>query len=305
MIYQLENNCWILSNTENTDNDKQAAALFRIDETEQINAFLPINHELAKSSLANLSFSFDRSENIDYMGFLYLQQDELSGTNEKMIICETTGKLLFLHSGADHMTSVLAQILSDVNEEKKGLGLLLCSFMEKMVAGHIKTHEIIEDQISSLEKSFLTSEKKQGPGEILILRKNLITFKRYYEQLQNILDDIQENEYNLIDEHTMRYFSVFTRRIERLYQNILILRDYVTQVRESYEAETDLKLNNIMRIFTVVTVIFLPLTLIAGWYGMNLKMPEYQWAWSYPAVLAVSIFVVVFSVVYFKKNKWF
>jgi magnesium transporter len=60
-----------------------------------------------------------------------------------------------------------------------------------------------------------------------------------------------------------------------------------------------------MKTFTVMTSIFLPLTLIVGWYGMNLKIPEYDWDYGYPFVIAISIVVAVITLIYFKKKKWF
>ncbi len=119
----------------------------------------------------------------------------------------------------------------------------------------------------------------------------------------HILDDIQEAKCSPIDQENANVFGFYARRVERLQKNVLVLREYVIQVRESYEAETDISLNRMMRLFTVVTVIFLPLTLIAGWYGMNLKMPEYHWLWSYPAVIAVSVLIVVLTIIIFKKEK--
>lgn len=131
-----------------------------------------------------------------------------------------------------------------------------------------------------------------------------MALKRYYEQLMNVLDAMQESEHGLLDGHAMR-FRLYFGRVDRLYHSVLNLRDYVTQVRESYQAEVDISLNNIMKIFTVITAIFLPLTLIVGWYGMNLNMPEYAWAWSYPMVIALCVAVVLFCIAYFKKHKWF
>ena len=89
--------------------------------------------------------------------------------------------------------------------------------------------------------------------------------KRYYEQFLNLLDVVTENENNIFDGKTLRSFKMLSRRMERSYQNVLNLREAVTQIRESYEAEVDISLNTTMKVFTVVTTIFLPLTLIAGW----------------------------------------
>ena len=98
---------------------------------------------------------------------------------------------------------------------------------------------------------------------------------------------------------------MLSRRTERSYQNILNLRESVTQVRESYEAEVDISLNTTMKVFTVVTTIFLPLTLIVGWYGMNFAIPEYHWKHGYAMVILLSILCVLACIAFFKKRKWF
>ena len=95
------------------------------------------------------------------------------------------------------------------------------------------------------------------------------------------------------------------RRTERRFQNVLNLRESVTQVRESYEAEVDISLNTTMKIFTVVTTIFLPLTLIVGWYGMNFDMPEYGWENGYLFVSIISVLFLSAGILFFRKKKWF
>lgn len=132
-----------------------------------------------------------------------------------------------------------------------------------------------------------------------------MVLKRYYEQLSDIAEDICENENELIREKTMKFFRIFQSRVERLYQEVLNLRDYITQVREAYQAQVDINLNNIMKLFTVITAIFLPLTLIVGWYGMNLQMPEYGWRFGYPVIIGISAAVVAGVIIYFKRKKWF
>ena len=77
------------------------------------------------------------------------------------------------------------------------------------------------------------------------------------------------------------------------------------QLRDLYKAHLDIKQNRIMTVLTVVTTIFMPLTLIAGWYGMNFHfMPELNWKWSYPVVIIISIAIAVGSLLFFKKKKW-
>jgi magnesium transporter len=84
-----------------------------------------------------------------------------------------------------------------------------------------------------------------------------------------------------------------------------MLQEYSVQVREAYHAQLEYDLNKIMKMFTVVTTVFLPLTLIVGWYGMNFTtMPELTWKYGYLAVIIMSLAVIVFCMIIFKKKKF-
>ena len=163
----------------------------------------------------------------------------------------------------------------------------------------------IEKEIMDLEQALIATGKRDCVSEIISLRKRLMVLKKYYEQFLNVLDILVENENGIFDGKTLRSFKMLYRRTERRFQNVLNLREYVTQVRESYEAEVDISLNTTMKIFTVVTTIFLPLTLIVGWYGMNLKMPEYGWKYGYLFVGLLSLTCIAGIIIFFKRKKWF
>ena len=161
----------------------------------------------------------------------------------------------------------------------------------------------IESSIATLEEQVLSGVEKDFTIEIIKLRKQLLYLKRYYEPLIDIAEDLEENENGLIDAGAIRYFKMLINRIQRLNSNVIHLRDYVTQVREAYQAQQDIKLNNIMKLFTVITTIFMPLTLIVGWYGMNFAhMPELKSIYGYPSVIGLSLIVVAVCLVYFKRH---
>ena len=97
----------------------------------------------------------------------------------------------------------------------------------------------------------------------------------------------------------------FTERVARLHSEALMLREYAGQIQDSYRAQVDIKQNKIMKTLTVVTTIFLPLSLIAGWYGMNFSnMPELHWAGGYPMVILLSLLIVTGCVILFKKKRF-
>ena len=216
-------------------------------------------------------------------------------------VCIRSNLLLVFSKEPEEME----RLLSFAPIQGMTLSRLFCNLLEKLTDGHVQLHESIELEVADLENALLTTKKRDCVREIIGLRRRLMALKRFYEQTLLALDEMEENENDLFDEHAMRFFRLYSARVDRLYHSAMNLRDYVTQVRESYQAEVDISLNNIMKIFTVITAIFLPLTLIVGWYGMNLHMPEYDWAGMYPLVILASVAVVVIEIIYFKKNKWF
>ena len=133
----------------------------------------------------------------------------------------------------------------------------------------------------------------------------LLRLKRYYEQLDSIFDELAENDNGLLGKQNTRRFANLGNRMERYLNAVQSLRESVAQLREAYQSQLSIQQNDLMKIFTVVTAVFLPLTLLAGWYGMNFaNMPELQWKYGYPAVILMSVGIVAALVIYFKKKKW-
>ena len=304
-MYIINSGSWHESSSGFTDSIDLKVCMINADDIPQLDQTYELDNSNILKCLQRKAFTFDHHDSIDYIGVLFLDKNNLNETGDKVCICTGDNLLVFVYDNTDYSNTIVREFIASPVGVKPSISNLFITFIEKTIIGHIEQHEMIEDEIALLENAFLTDRKNIGPGRILVLQKKLLVFKRFYEQLQHVLDDVQETKFNLIDEDNMRLFTLFTRRIDRLLKNVLVLREYVTQVRESYEAETDISLNRIMRLFTVVTVIFLPLTLIVGWYGMNLKMPEYNWSWSYPLVIIVSVIIVVLTILFFRKNKWF
>ena len=183
----------------------------------------------------------------------------------------------------------------------------LASFFQALMGNDVYELEKIENSITELEDRILT-DKHMNAGRsdaIIFLRRELLKMKRYYEQLSFVLSELADNESDTLPPELQKHFAVVDRRADYLLNFVLHLREYTTQVREAYQAQIDIEQNQIMKFFTVITTVFLPLTLIVGWYGMNFKMPEYEWEWGYIGVIAISVVIVIASIVIFKKKKWF
>lgn len=89
-------------------------------------------------------------------------------------------------------------------------------------------------------------------------------------------------------------------------ENAQNLREYSLQIRELYQTQIQMRQNKVMQLLTVVTTIFMPLTLLTGWYGMNFdRMPELHWEFGYAVVIGISVILVIVEIWYFKKKGWF
>ena len=135
-------------------------------------------------------------------------------------------------------------------------------------------------------------------------RRELWQLRRKYDLMGMILSQLISNGNGLLSERGVKYMSVLDSASDKILSGISGLSDYIAQVQDEYQSMLDYRLNSIMKVFTVVTSVFMPLTLIAGWYGMNFDIPEFSSPYGYPAVTVLSITIAVVLVMIFRKKKW-
>ncbi|MCR5294622.1 MAG: magnesium transporter CorA [Lachnospiraceae bacterium] len=182
----------------------------------------------------------------------------------------------------------------------------LYDFLNRIVFGDLAYLGKHEDELALIEDAILEGRADNDTlVRVTEIRRELLRLRTHYEQLMDLGREFYENENNFFVEHNLRYFDMFTARVERLQDITAYLRDYSGQVRELYTSQIAVAQNNTMTVLTVVTTIFMPLTLIVGWYGMNFRhMPELESPMGYPVVILVSLTIVIASLIYFHKRKW-
>ena len=181
----------------------------------------------------------------------------------------------------------------------------LYDFLEQIIHKDLRLMEQYESELDLIEKNILGGTEGAFLNHINEIRGDLRELRVHYEQLIDLGQELEENENNFFREENMRYFHMFSNRMARLYDVVTSLRDYTMQLSDLYQSQIDLKQNRIMTVLTVVTAIFMPLTLIAGWYGMNFhNMPELSSPLGYPAVIVVSVLIVIGCLLFFKRKKW-
>ncbi len=251
--------------------------------------------------LANRHVCFPLEDGAFLIAFHYYDIKNPSKKDDR--VCIYCGKEDFVFISDNKRCT---ELISDVEASADNQSQLL-RFFNSLTANDVYELEKTEDRITDLEDSLITEVRSNSGDSALIIamRRELLKMKRYYEQLALITEDLADNTNKAFSEDNQKRFASLDKRMDYLLNSVVHLREYITQVREAYQAQVDIEQNQIMKVFTVITSIFLPLTLIAGWYGMNLQMPEFEWSYGYPYVIILSVAVVAACFLVFKIKKWF
>ena len=198
-----------------------------------------------------------------------------------------------------------AGILRGKHSKRPCLERFLYDFLEEIVKDDLHIMEKIEKDLDEYEDRILAEEEKLDLERINKMRSQMRELSIHYEQLVDMTQELEENENGFFKEKDLHYLHLFMNRMLRLSDIAASVRDHTTQVRELYQTQLDVRQNRTMTLLTVITTIFMPLTLITGWYGMNFHyMPELGYRWSYPVVILICIAIAVGCLVFFKKKKW-
>ena len=225
----------------------------------------------------------------DFKMLLYLDKEDL------LVFCETPE--------AEEKANTILHMLTE--EEGLTNERVFYHFFALLLKGDMDFLNSLEEEISKNEDLVLSGGKASYLKYITIWRQELLRLKRYYEQLNFIFDEMTVNDNQLFSKDGVRRLMTLRNRTDRYLSAVKNLQEMVSQLREAYQSQLSIEQNDLMKIFTVVTVIFLPLSLLAGWYGMNFSyMPELGWKYGYPVIILVSVVIAVTLIWKFKKKKW-
>lgn len=182
-------------------------------------------------------------------------------------------------------------------------GRLLKYFITALIDNHTRIFDQIKNSTAAVEDAMLKNKKPNNSIEIISdNRHKALNLYTSYERLIDTLEVLAENENEIFDEDDIKHLNSVTFRVERYSSNISYLSDYITNVKDSYTSKMDLSMNNTMKVLTVVTTIFTPITVLTGWYGMNFEnMPELRWDFGYLYVIVLSVISLVLCFYLFKK----
>lgn len=191
-------------------------------------------------------------------------------------------------------------------EEVNSPDRFLYHLVDLVVDNYFTVGDRIEAKIESLEEDILVHTKKSHLNEIIGLRSEILWLKKMLVPQRDVIWSLNKKELKLIDDQLQKYFGDIHENAVKITETFETFRDLMGNLREAYQSSLSNRTNEIMRIFTALTTIFMPMTIITGIYGMNFDhMPELHMPHGYFAVLTVIFGVGLSMFWFFKKKNWF
>ncbi len=186
-----------------------------------------------------------------------------------------------------------------------GPDFLAYSLIDSIIDNYYVILETLGEQIEKLEDILLINPDKSSLHKIHSLKRKILNLRRSVWPLRELITGFERSESALIQSSTHEYIRDIYDHTIQIIDTIETYRDSLSGMLDIYLSSVSNRMNEVMKVLTVISTIFIPLTFITGLYGMNFKyMPELAWRWGYPMVISVMAVVVVGLILFFKKKKW-
>lgn len=249
----------------------------------------------------------------DYGDYLYLvlkiltyraDKNELNSDQLSLIVGRNF--VISLHENDEALFSAIRERLKSKGRIRRaGADYLAYSLMDLVVDQYYVILEHLGETIEELEEELVSHPLSQTLHQIHQLKRTMIILRRSVWPLREVLSQLERRESSLIQEGTALYFKDVYDHVIQVIDTIETFRDMLSGMLDVYLSSVSNRLNEVMKVLTIIATIFIPLTFIAGVYGMNFEhMPELKWRWGYFVILAFMAVIAGVMLFFFKKRKW-
>jgi magnesium transporter len=190
-------------------------------------------------------------------------------------------------------------------QEVSAPDMFLYLLIDLVVDNYFSVGDRIEARIEKLEEDILMHTKKSHLSEIIGLRSEILWLKKMLGPQKEVINTLNKKDLRLIDDQLQKYFSDIYENAVKISETFETYRDLMGNLREAYQSSIANRANEIMRVFTAITTIFMPLTVITGIYGMNFDhMPELHTKYGYYGVIGVMLTLGCGMLYVFRKKEW-
>lgn len=188
---------------------------------------------------------------------------------------------------------------------KMGSDYLAYALMDAVVDNYFSILEHLGDRIEGLEDTMMSDPRPEHLQEINRLKRDMIFLRKSVWPLREVINRLEREETSFIQIGTQQYFRDIYDHTIQVMDTVETFRDMLSGMHDTYLSSLSHRMNEVMKVLTIIATIFIPLTFIAGVYGMNFKfMPELEWRWAYFVVWGIMGVTAGSMLIYFKRKKW-
>ena len=298
-----------------SEKDKQGITWLNIDGLQDIKLFEDIGelfglHPLVLEDILNTD---QRPKMEDYGDYIYLVLKNFHGQENGNLLSDQVSIILgkgFILSFQERESGLFDSIKDKISKNKgrirkEGADYLAHAIIDNIVDNYFIVLESLEEKIEYLEDDLVKKTIPSTLEAIHILKRELILLRKSLWPLREAISSLERSDSPLINKSTVVYFKDIYDHTIAIIDTVETFRDMLSGMLDIYLSTISNRLNEVMKVLTIIATIFMPLTFLAGVYGMNFKyMPELEYRWGYFCVLGIMLVIALLMLRYFKKKKW-
>jgi magnesium transporter len=275
-------------------------------------------HPLVQEDIVNTSQRPKVEEYDDNIFFVlrmmkYTEEESAHLDSEQIsIILGKNYVLSFQETDTPHFAPVLDRLqLVSSRLRRLGPDYLTYALIDTVVDNYFHVLNQLGERIELIEEELLEEPNQKTFQNIHLIRREAIFFRKSIWPLRDIMNSILRDDSQFIEESIKVYLRDVYDHVVQIIDNVENYRDMIMGMHDMYMSQVSNKMNEVMKVLTIIATIFIPLTFFAGIYGMNfdtevspLNMPELSWYYGYPAFWGVMIVLAAIMVFFFRKKDW-
>ncbi|GAB4374471.1 MAG: magnesium/cobalt transporter CorA [Calditrichia bacterium] len=236
----------------------------------------------------------------------YDEENEEVDIEQVSIILGQNYVITFQEREGDIFQSVRERIKDPRSRlRRKGPGYLMYALIDVIVDHYFLVLEKLGETLEELEENVLESPRRSVVQTIHRIKRELLVLRKSIWPLRELISGLLREESDLIDASLDPFFRDVYDHTIQVVDTLETYRDMISGILDLYLSTVSNRMNEIMKVLTIIATIFIPLTFIAGVYGMNFEyMPELKWRWGYFAVLGLMGLIFIGMLIYFRRKKW-
>lgn len=205
-----------------------------------------------------------------------------------------------------HLDSIISRLENNKSQVRSlGADYLAYVILDAVVDEYFSLPDIFDELMDSIESELLSQPSNDTLMLIQKVKRELIFLRRSVSPMRELLSALLRSDSKFLERRMKNYFSDVYDHVTRITEGIDTYRDLITGMLDIYLSSVNNRMNETMKVLTIFTAIFSPLTFLCGVYGMNFDyMPELKWHWGYPAIWCLFVIIPLIMIGFFKKNKW-